>query len=120
MSLTCSCQYNYDDDASYWYEPPEDYSVLKTKRSRKCKSCGAKIAVGDLTAEFTRWRESSSDIEIKILGEGERIYLADWYHCESCADQYFNLTELGFCIAPDENIQELLAEYVEMTNAKKT
>ena len=117
MSLSCSCD-EYDDPV-YWYEPQNDYSVLRTKRSRKCKSCGARIAVGDLTAQFTRWRETSSDIEIKILGEGENVYLADWYFCEACADQYFNLTELGFCIGPDENVQELLAEYVEMTGAQK-
>jgi len=119
VSLSCSCP-DYDgDDVSYWYERPEDYSILRTKRSRRCKSCGAKIAVGDLTAQFTRWRETSSDIEIRILGEGEEIHLASWYFCEACADQYFNLTELGFCIDPEENMHELLAEYVEMTHAQK-
>jgi hypothetical protein len=119
MSLTCSCPDYEDWDVSYWYKGPDDYSVLRTKRSRKCKSCGAKIAVGDLTAQFIRWRETSSDIEIKILGEGEPVYLADWYFCEPCADQYFNLEALGFCISIEDNMHELLAEYVEMTNAQK-
>jgi hypothetical protein len=116
--LSCSCP-DYDDDVSYWYTPPEDYSVLDTKRSRKCKSCGARIAVGDLTAKFIRWREASSDIEIKILGEGYEVYLADWYLCEACADQFFNLTELGFCMSPEDNLPEALADYVQLTTERR-
>jgi hypothetical protein len=37
------------------------------------------------------------------------------FHCEVCADLFFSLRELGFeCVAPDENMRELVLEYAEM------
>jgi hypothetical protein len=41
--------------------------------------------------------------------------MADWVMCEECSDQFFNLEALGFCVLVGENMQELLAEYVEIT-----
>ena len=113
MSLICGCDYGFGDYDWYWYEP-EDYKNLDTKRSRKCRSCGNRIAVGDLCIEFTRAREARDDLEARIWGDGDAISLASWYFCEDCADQWFNLDELGFCVNPSDDMREMLEEYQEM------
>ena len=113
MSLSCECYDDYDGDGWFFYQP-DDYSTLKTKRARRCCSCGERIAVGDTVVEFERARGPRDDIEERIYGEGNEIELASWFMCESCGDQYFNLTALGFCITLPENMHKLLREYVDM------
>ena len=93
---------------------PEDYSALNTSRRKRCKSCGTLIEIGATVARFERNRFTRGDVEERIWGEGELVPLAEWYHCEACADQFFNLTELGFCVDPEENMFELLREYAAM------
>jgi predicted RNA-binding Zn-ribbon protein involved in translation (DUF1610 family) len=114
MTLSCSCSDDSDEDVAYWFTHPENYKELTTKRARRCKSCGEKITVGSIVVEFPRWRDPNSATEVKILGDDAEVSLASWYFCEACADLYFNLTELGFCVYPEDNMPELLAEYVEM------
>jgi hypothetical protein len=109
MGLSCYCA--DPDDAEWWWYAPSDYSTLSTKRGRRCRSCGKLIKVGELVIEFERFRPASSDVECAIYGEGEDLPMASWYHCEECADQYFNLHELGFCFQIDENMRELVREY---------
>ncbi|NCA72011.1 MAG: hypothetical protein EOM91_18420 [Sphingobacteriia bacterium] len=114
MTLSCTC---HDDDGDYeWLlHSPSDYSTLNTNRRKRCKSCGTLIDVGAIVARFERNRYSRTDIEERIYGEGPDVPMAEWYHCEDCADQYFNLTELGFCVQPDDNMRELVREYAQMT-----
>lgn len=112
MPLSCSCP--DADDAEWWWFHPGDYSVLDTKRARRCKSCGELIPVGSLVTKFKRERIPASDIEERIWGYGD-VPMATWYHCECCADLYFSLEELGFCVAPYEKMLELVKEYAEMT-----
>jgi len=112
MTLSCTC-HDYDDAEWYWYVP-EDYSTLNTRRRVRCKSCGVLIEVGAIVACFYRNRCPRTDIEYRIYGAGPTIQIAEWYHCEACADQYFNLTELGFCVYPADNMRELVREYVAM------
>lgn len=111
MSLSCSCQ--SADDADWWWVAPEDYDILVAGRARRCKSCGEKIPVGGCVTIFPRERTTSSWVEEKI--HGDTLPLAPWYHCERCADLYFSLEELGFCVSPDEDMRELVKEYAEMT-----
>ncbi len=113
MTLSCTCIYG-DDLDWYWYDP-DDYSTLNTTRRKRCRSCGALIEIGALVARFERNRCPRTDIEERIYGDGPTIPLAEWYHCEACADQYFNLTALGFCVDPSDNMRELVREYAEMT-----
>ena len=105
MSISCSC---YDgDDYAWWYET-QDQKPLDTKRSRKCCSCGAKIAVGDLATELTRCRPPYDYIEERIYGD--EVYMASWYMCETCGDLYESLVELGYCIelTKGENMRDLV------------
>lgn len=111
MALSCRCDYTPQPWDILW-DAPEDYSVLDTKRNRKCACCGATIHPGDLTAKFRRWKVPASDVEIAIYGDSieQGPYRAPHYLCEGCADQYFNLTELGFCFNYTQTM-EALEEY---------
>jgi hypothetical protein len=108
MSLTCECDGDYD----WWYFPPDDYIRLVAKRGRRCVSCKTWIRPGDLCIEFQCAGHTRNSIEERIHG-GE-VPLPPKYHCEACADQYFNLTELGFCVELEDNMQDLRREYVEV------
>ena len=113
MPLTCSC--DYGDDYDYYVQSPNDYSEMPIfKRRRRCASCGTLIDHGAIVAKFERTRCPQTDIEDAIYGAGPSIPLADQYLCETCADLYFSLSELGFeCVMPDENMRELVREYAE-------
>lgn len=63
--------------------------------------------------KFVRWRYPKNEIEDRIYGDGAEIPMSPYWMCEACGDQYFNLTALGFCVVPDDNMFELLKEYVE-------
>ena len=110
MSLSCSCD---DGDGDWWYFPPEDYTHLDTKRWRKCCSCKSLIRPGDLCAKFQR-EARLDEWSIKWRIYGDEMPLPTWYMCEACADQFFNLTELGFCINLPDNMMQLVREYAEM------
>ena len=115
MPLTCSC--DLDDDCSWYFNHPNDYILMPPRlRRARCRSCHTLINYGETVAEFTRSRVPRSDYEAYRFGEGpEAIPLATWYLCEGCADLYFSLYELGYeCIAPNENMRELVREYAEL------
>ncbi|NCC28227.1 MAG: hypothetical protein EOM22_08805 [Gammaproteobacteria bacterium] len=119
MTLSCTC---HDDDGDYeWLlHSPSDYSTLNTNRRKRCKSCGTLIDIGAIVARFERNRRTRGDIEGRIYGEdGHPIPIAEWYHCEECADLYFSLTELGFCVHPEDDMRELVREYAKMTKEAK-
>ena len=115
MGLTCTCP-DEGNGNGIWYYPPEDYSVLATKIARRCFSCRAKIKVGDTCAVFPRARAPQHWIEESC--HGEEVELAPVHLCEACADQYFNLTELGYCIQLGDSMPDLLAEYQQLHGAK--
>ena len=110
MSLSCECDYDYDGDGWFFYKP-SDYSTLKTKRARRCCSCGEPIAVGNTVVKFDRARRPRNDIEERIYGECSDIVLASWFMCEGCGDHYFNLAELGYCITLPANTPAMVKEY---------
>jgi len=113
MSLSCEC--DYDGDAEWYYNTPDDYAPLSTKRSRKCCSCKERIAVGDLSLRFSRWKHPEyGSIAEKIYGEGSEIPIADWWMCERCGDLYLSLAELKFCVDPGDDMRELVREYAEL------
>jgi len=117
MPLNCSCGEAYDCD--WYYQPSEDFSVLDTKRSRRCRSCNTLIKPGSDCLSFIRTREPLNDIEEEIYGSGwDSVPLATWYQCLKCGEMYLNLHALGYCIEPDENIFALLKEYHELTGFK--
>ncbi len=109
MTLTCDC--GGWEDWDFRYEDPQE-TTLKTKRPRKCASCGGKINVGDTCVRFPRFRKSRSVIEERIFGDD--VQLADWHMCETCGDLFWSLRELGFCIYLGDNMRELVREYAEV------
>lgn len=112
MSLSCSCP---DLEYCEWFFiQADDFTTLQTSKRKRCKSCNELIDIGAMCLKFNRYRHPKDDIERYIYGyDDAEIPIASYYHCESCGDQYFNLTELGFCIDITDNIFDLLKEYQE-------
>lgn len=111
MGLSCGCDYEPEPGDCY-IQNVEDYAVLKTKRARRCCSCGSAINPGELAARANRVKVPESEIECKIFGEDGEIPIPPHWMCEKCADIFFSLEELGFCINPYDDMHELLADYV--------
>ena len=94
MSIACHCDYDGD---GWWYLPPRDYATMPAlPRRKRCCSCRALIEPGATVANVSRARSPRSDIEEDIYGD--EVPLANWWLCEACADVYFSLEELGYCI----------------------
>ena len=111
MPLSCECD-EWDGDGIGWYVP-SDFSELKTKKSKRCKSCGIPIRPEDTVLEFERFHYPSDEIEIKIYGDdgSTEIPNASWFLCAVCGEIFLNLDDLNFCVRPDENMNELLEVY---------
>lgn len=109
MPLSCDC--GEWDGEGVGYLTPDDFKHLIAKRSRRCKSCNAKIKPGQTCLEFERFHYPQDDIEERIYGDGEEIPNASWHLCVPCGEIFFNLDDLGFCVNPDENMEALLYEY---------
>lgn len=116
MTLSCECG---DWDGEEWWWGADDYSTLDTKRRRRCISCKDMIAVGAVVAKFNRGRAQLSDVEESIYGRDEEVPLAPWFMCERCADLYFSLTELGYCVQLDEDMRRTVKEYAQMKNEER-
>lgn len=114
MPLMCNC--DYSDEFDWYYEEPNDYSVLSTAQRKRCASCHDLINLGAVVTKFFRWRTPKDDIEINIYGDCGEVPLATWYLCEECSDLYFSLDELGFCnlLGGGESMRELVKEYAEV------
>lgn len=115
MGLSCDCG-DYDGDEWWWC--PNAYSTLDTKRRRRCVSCDDLIAVGAIVAKFTRGRVPNSLIEERIHGE-EEVPLAPWFMCERCADLYFSLSDLGYCVSPMDDMRDLVKEYAAIKEEER-
>jgi predicted RNA-binding Zn-ribbon protein involved in translation (DUF1610 family) len=111
--MSLSCTYSEDGDANWYYTPPDDFTPFQKSKRKRCCSCKELIDIGALSLKFDCWRYPKDDIEDRIYGDGGEIPIADKFLCEKCGDQYMNLSELGFCIDPTENVMDLLQEYVE-------
>lgn len=129
MSLSCSCDYDYDFEPGDWtyfdIQPDPEFLPLDTSRAKRCCSCDALIRVGDLCTKYKRYRYPHSEVEARIecgcdlddcFSDEPTIRIADHYHCEWCAEMFFNLTALGFeCLQPCENMAVALSEYHELS-----
>ena len=114
MTLTCIC--DETSDPEWFYDPPCDYTVAPARpnRRRRCRSCRTPIEHGAICASFRRWRGPLGKVEATIRGEEAEITLAPWWMCETCADLYFSLSELGFCIDIAQSMQTLVREYADI------
>lgn len=77
------------------------------------------IEVAAVCVQFDRFRFPQNDIEERIHGDDGEIMLAPRYLCEPCGDLFFSLEELGYCVSPDENMRELVAQYAVMKGEKE-
>lgn len=115
-----TCDSGGDGDYAWYYMTPDDFTVFQGKKRRRCSSCNELIEIGALCLTFPRFRyPEEGSIEERIVGEGNEILLAAMYQCEKCGDQTMNLTALGFCVSPDDNVFELLEEYAEEYGPKR-
>ena len=116
MGLSCSCP-EWDEDPDTWmFFFPDDFTQFGSKRRKRCKSCGDLINIGSNCIEFERKRSPRSDIEERICGD--EIPMASLFWCNKCAEIYFNLTEIGYCLTPCDCAIEALEEYWELTGFK--
>lgn len=115
MTLSCHC--GFDTDADWWWYHPADFQTLKTKRGRRCKSCNNLIKIGSLCLEFKREKYPRTFVEYKIYGDNE-IPMPSWYLCEDCGEIFMNLDDIGYCVAPYDNMKVLMKEYHEITGFK--
>ncbi len=119
MGLTCGCDSDWYPDPGdwYWNGKVDDYKPLPFKRRKRCCSCKKLMDVGSLAVEHNRIKVPENDIEVNIYGEdGEMPISSDWM-CESCGDIFFSLEELGYCVAPREDMRELAKEYASEHDA---
>ena len=114
MPLSCSCPDWDDADAIYFY-PPDDFTILSSKKACRCSSCNELIRVGESCAKFERVRYPRSEVEARIYGDGCEIPIAPRWLCEKCAEVYFNLSDIGYCVTPEDDMDELLKEYHGLT-----
>lgn len=104
MPLTCECS----EDGEWTFYPPDDFTVMQQPRGR-CSSCGSVIRAGDTIVEFYCERVPRHWVEEKIYGDYVPMRLKRL--CERCGGLYFSLSELGYCVAPSENMMDLVQEY---------
>ena len=102
MSLSCFC----GDDYDFHYLPPTDYDTAA--QAARCVSCLARIHAGAMIATFEL---------VTYDDNGEEQYGETEHMCEVCADLYFSLEELGFCIYLGDDMRELVEEYAEIVVA---
>lgn len=108
MTLSCHC----DGDMDWWHYGCDDYSTLVAKRGRRCVSCKCWIKPGATVAQFDCERVSRGDIEWRIYGD--EVPMPPKFMCETCADLYFSLDALGFCINLGDSMRALAKEYAEV------
>jgi len=113
MGLTCEC---IEWEGEGWaYIEPDNFSTLQKHKRQRCKSCKVLIEKGQTCLEFKRLRYPTEfELEKLRMSEDDEIFLPSYFMCESCGDQFFNLTALGFCPAITDNMFDLLKEYHEI------
>ena len=117
MSLSCSCD-EWEGDGWSWVSD-DDFRKFEGKKRKRCCSCKELINIGADCIRFVRFRMAQDDIELRIYGDGNEIYIAPWFMCESCGEIFLNLESLGYCINLCDRMDDLLAEYHEMTGFKR-
>lgn len=117
-----SCDYDYEPEpGDVCWEWPDKLKPLDTKRSRKCWSCGAKIALGALALRYHRFKVPEHDIELRIWGEGydQGPPRAPAFHCADCGNLALFLLSppLNYTFHLHEDMRELVKEHAEMAQA---
>lgn len=99
----CGCGEPDFEPGQVFYYNPSDYSTHLGKISCRCSSCGTKIAPRDVIAAFMRFKVPDCDYEVSRFGDDGEVPRSPYRLCETCADIWFSLDELGFCSHPTDN-----------------
>lgn len=110
MSLSCSC--DSGDDYDQFYMVDNNFSVLNTKRGRKCSSCRTRLVPGDKVLRINVFRHPNCDIEDSIYGEGGEVQLRTRYHCADCGAISLAVSMRNMCMEIDENIHRQFDEFM--------
>ena len=125
--ISCDCDFYEEPGPGQWYYTGNlllTFEPLKSTKQKRCCSCDKLISIGDICLVFIRHRYPHTEIEARITGtdwglnEEPPIKIANQYHCEICGEIYLNLSNLGYCIFPAENMGAVLKEYHELSNFK--
>lgn len=111
--LSCGCNEWEGDFGTWAFYPPDNFELFSSKRRKRCSSCNQLITIGDNCLKFSRVRAPYTEIEQRI--SGDEISKAALFLCEKCGEIYLNLTEIGYCLCPTEEMAEALEEYWELT-----
>lgn len=109
MSLSCTC--DFEDDADWYFESADDFSILTTKQSRKCCSCKTKIKPGEEALRLRRYRDPSDIYGIEESIYGDEVPLAAYYMCETCGGLYFAVQDSGMCCDIERDLKKQIREY---------
>lgn len=110
MSLSCDCGFGAFE---WYYDVPDDFTVLDTSKRKRCISCGVLVDLGSDCLAFNCYRDPSSDIEEDI--HGDEVPLANKHMCFECGSIFLNLTAAGYCISLGGHMKEELEEYWDIT-----
>lgn len=114
MGLSCSCDdYDWEPGDICFDIIPDDFTILKSKNSRRCGDCRSKIKPKALALIFGRFKIPKHVVEIAIYGEDGEIPRSPVYLCENCGDMYLNLTAYGFCVSPYDT-QDSMRAFIEL------
>lgn len=109
--LTCGCEDFCPEPGDTYIHSISDYKPAQfTGYRKRCKNCRTQIDKLALCVEVHRVKVPDTDVECAIYGEEGEIPRASWWLCESCADIFFSLEELGYCV-PIGEIKATLKEY---------
>lgn len=111
MPLTCECP-GFDGADSNWYEDEVmDYVYNGAAGDDNCSSCYAAMRPGEVGSNRSKmgYEEDldwSGDSEF-----GKEMFIEDVWLCNWCSNVYESLSELGFCVGPEEDVRSLLVSY---------
>ena len=118
MSLSCSCDVDFDPYhvAWFWEDCSQPKPMKWRARRAKCASCKGMINTGAECVEYYRYKKADEDsIAYRIVGED--IPLASYFECEECNDLREALEELGYCVNLGDYMKDLIDEYNEAREA---
>lgn len=108
--LSCSCsEPDLSEPGNWAFYYPEDFSILASKRSKRCASCRKLVKPGTECLKFERIRGPNTDIEERI--SGYEIPMAPLYQCQECGEIFLNLNAAGYCLLPTDDMRESMREY---------
>lgn len=130
MSLSCSCDYDYDCVPGDWNYIINDHDFvrLSTLKRKRCCSCKDLINIGSLCLIHQRSRYPYDQLESRkklsqdledALCQDPLIPIANHYQCERCGEIFLNLVAAGYqCLSPSEDMEESLKEYHKLSGFK--